>query len=262
MYKKLVYMGIALVMLFSLAGLSACDNFDLAAYKTTAKTAIQNHADAKTQVNNYSADGLAEIAEIVTNGKAEITMASDKSAVDTVKEDAIQAINDVPQKEETLIFPSVLEDFNLDEFTEAFFENYTLILVPFEWHYLLYGNLDFYTVFVDNGKLNFLIEVTCPHGGGDEAIDMRMFAVVVPKTIFNNYELGESKIFEAYDFSGAEPAENNRNWLSEIEEKSIEHRVSYVFRGLSFGDYGQLKKPIGDITAISSTQSLQEYFTI
>ena len=102
MVKKLTILGIALIMLSLVAGLSACDNLDLASYKTTAKTALQNHADAKLEANGYSAQGLADIAVILSDGKAAITAATDKPAVDTAKEDAIQAINAVPQKEEEM----------------------------------------------------------------------------------------------------------------------------------------------------------------
>ena len=100
MKKKIIYLGIALVMLFSLAGLSACGDIELTQYKTTAKTAIQSHADSKIESNGYSAEGLAEIAVIVSNGIAAVTAAEDKPAVDVAKLDAIQAIDDVPQEED------------------------------------------------------------------------------------------------------------------------------------------------------------------
>ena len=119
MGKRLVYFGITFVMLFSVAGLFACDlGNDFASYKTTAKTALQNHADAKLQANDYSAEALTDIAVIVTNGKAAITDATDKPAVDAAKADAIQAINDVPQKEENVgTFYSLQEAYDEGLFT-------------------------------------------------------------------------------------------------------------------------------------------------
>ena len=170
-----------------------------------------------------------------------------------------------------IVFPSVLEEFDLEEFTEAFFENNTLILVPLEWPHVLSDYLHFYTVFAENGKLNFLIEVTHPYGGGDAAIDYRVFAIVIPNEIFGKHEIGKMIVFETYDFSvrdlhGNPIKRNCREWLNEIQEKSVEHRVGYAWSGWNpniviwpFRDHpARLLR--NKITVISSVENLQEYF--
>ena len=172
-------------------------------------------------------------------------------------------------------FPSVLEEFVLEEFTEAFFERNTLILVPFEWPGKLREYLDFYTVFIENGKMNVLFEVTHPTGLLDGAVDVRLFVIVIPNEIFGKYDIGEMIVFETYDFSVVDkfgnPIEKNpHEWLNEIQEKSIVHRVglfysSYlghetnVIHGLNVRHVLQLENKI---TVVDSVESLQEYFYI
>ena len=168
------------------------------------------------------------------------------------------------------VFPSVLEEFALEDFTADFFENNTLILVPFEWSSLLGKYLDFYTVFVENGKLNFLIEVTFPGGISEDAIDSRVFAVIIPNQVFSKYEIGESIVFETYEIrwnantGNFRGIKNCRKWLSEVEKNSIKHSVGYAWAplldtGWPFRDHPRWL--LGSkITVISSVESLQEYF--
>ena len=166
-------------------------------------------------------------------------------------------------------FPSVLEEFVLEEFTETFFENNTLILVPFVWSGQLVEYLDFYTVFVENGKLNFLVEVTHPYGAADAAIDSRLFVIVIPNEIFGKYEIGEMIVFWTYDFSfdprGNRIIEKNpREWLSEIQEKSVEHRAGlYPRYGEGFNpDPKRVFLYLNKITVVDSVESLQEHLVV
>lgn len=250
MAKKLGVLFLVATMLFGIFSFTACNNDTLDAYKTAGKTAIETYAQERK--DNYCEDNWTVVCGIVEVGKQAVDAAENKPTIDvavsTAKEEirAVQANN---------TFPSILENFNLEEFTDEFFENSTLILVPFEWSYLLYEHLDFYTAFVENGKLKFLIEVTDPYGLGDTAIDMRVFAVIVSNAIFNGLEVGEIRVFEAYDFSGANPTKNSRDLLSEAERKSVKHRVSLL--------PSEAKTySISETTAISSRESLREYFSI
>ena len=175
-----------------------------------------------------------------------------------------------------IVFPSILEEFDMEEFTAEFFESNTLILVLFRWPFLLYENLHFYTVSVKNGKLNFIIEIPNPAHGGDQALDVRVFAVIIPNQIFSKYEIGKNIVFEAYEsrFDGATgnifDTKNCRRWLREVEKNTVEHRVGYAW--FLDASSGSIIWPFRDhpvrllggrnITVISSLESLQEYFYV
>lgn len=263
MLKKALGLVIAVVMLLGVFSLTACDNDTLDAYKVAGKAAIETYAQERK--DNYCEDNWTVVCGIVEAGKQAVDVAQSKTGVDT-------AVNDAKEKIRTVqinnTFPSVLGNFDLGEFTNEFFEDNTLILVPFEWSYLLYEHLNFYTAFAENGKLNFLIEVTDPNGLGDAAIDMRVFAVIVPNAVFNSLEIGEIRVFETYDFSAANPTENSRDLLSGAEEKSVEHRVSYVYYNSTSTNFPalsnpiQLKRGVAGITVITLMENLQEYFSI
>jgi len=173
-------------------------------------------------------------------------------------------------------FPSVLEEFVLEEFTEDFFESNTLVLVPFLWPHLLRDNLSFYTVFAENGTLNFLIEIPNPDKGGDRTFDYRIFAVIIPNQVLSKYEMGESIVFKAYEFHDTVDGEmhftkNSREWLEEVEKNSVKHRVSYTtIRGLKELGVGFRKMlgklnddtTISEVFVMTSVESLQEYFYV
>jgi len=224
---KLISIMLALLIVFAFAGCNQGN--DLAAYKAEAKAGLETYAEAC----DYTPENWEVVLGLVAEGKAGIDAAADKPAVDAAVETAEQAIDDVPQKEVEMNFPSVLENFELEDFTEEFFENNTLILVPFYYGYLLHDYLDFYTVFVDDGKINFLIEVTDSYGVGERAVDFRLFVVIIPNKIFNKYEIGQVTTFTTYDFIEEDgnfvANKNDREWLKEIEEKSINHIVGFIF---------------------------------
>lgn len=72
MGKKIMVLGIALIMLLSLVGLTAC-NGDLAQYKTAAKAEITNHV-ATLNANEYTAENWTLIVQRANEGKAEVVM--------------------------------------------------------------------------------------------------------------------------------------------------------------------------------------------
>jgi hypothetical protein len=172
-------------------------------------------------------------------------------------------------------FPSVLEEFGLEDFTEAFFENNTLILVRFSWPHVLGEYLDFYTAYAESGKLKFLLEVTYPYAFGDTALDSRLFAVIVSNKVFNEYEIGEMNAFTTYTFEpsfiGPESirTENCREWLEKIEKNAVKHRVGYASPGYYPNFGGSIWRfrdnhpgivLNNEIIVISSVESLHEYF--
>ncbi len=91
MIKKILEVCVALVMLFSLA---ACKtDIDLASYKTDAKVAIQNYADARK--GDFSSDDWTIVCNIVTMGKKTVDVAESKTDVNTVVNDTKNAIDEV-----------------------------------------------------------------------------------------------------------------------------------------------------------------------
>ena len=96
MNKNLVLIGVAFIMLFSL---TACQDNELADYKTDAKTTIETHAQSNGQ-SNYIAENWAIINGLITIGKTAIDAAADKATVDFAVDTAKQAINAVPQEEQ------------------------------------------------------------------------------------------------------------------------------------------------------------------
>ncbi len=94
MIKKILRLWIALVMLFSLV---ACNtDFDLLTYKTDAKVAIQTYAVARQ--GDYSPDNWTIVCNIVTVGKKTVDVAESKTDVNTVVNDAKNAIDEVEMK--------------------------------------------------------------------------------------------------------------------------------------------------------------------
>lgn len=93
--KKIIYLGIAFVMLFSLA---ACNTDNgLAKYKADAKATIQDYADAKGQAN-YCETNWSAICGYVAAGKAAVDEAESKATVDIAVSTAKTAINAVSKE--------------------------------------------------------------------------------------------------------------------------------------------------------------------
>jgi len=262
MFKKLVCLAVAAVMLFSLVGCNV-----LPQYKSDAKAELDAYVMALDE-ERYNDENREAIMGFVAEGKAAIDEAADVAEVDVALAAAKAAIKAVPKMASS--FPSVLEEFEIGDFTEEFFEEYTLILVPFVWRGLLENYLDFYTAFIDDGKLNFLIEVTHPTGRLDLELDRRVFAVIVSKRLLKQYEIGEKTVFETYDFRGwspfpeyHEPPKYPREWLKEIEEKSVEHKVSFSlknYNNISWYAF-HVYETYNEMAIISSVETLNEALT-
>ena len=113
MLKKITCFGIALILLFSFAScikLPSGQNSELAEYKTTKKTELQEYANAKGK-SNYSESGWIAICKAVTDGKEVIDAAKNKPAVDTAFNGAKDAIDEVEKevdKVENIEFTLVL----------------------------------------------------------------------------------------------------------------------------------------------------------
>ena len=114
MKKKIIYLGIALVMLFSLAGLTACNLTDLAAYKTTAKAELTTYADARC-AELSCAEASAAIQQIAADGKDAIEAAATKSDVNIARDAAKADIDAVSQSFTAELESRIKADF-LQEF--------------------------------------------------------------------------------------------------------------------------------------------------
>ena len=122
MKKKIIYLGIAFIMLFSLTGLSACGTFDLEQYKTEAKAELTTYADARCAELNC-AEASAAIAGLLEQGKTAIDNAATKPAVNTARDAAKADINAVSQKEANGAFYSLQEAFDKGLLTKEDLQN-------------------------------------------------------------------------------------------------------------------------------------------
>jgi len=107
-----------------------------------------------------------------------------------------ERIGYVPQN--TFRTPCVLEEFTLDDFTDEFFEDYTLILVPFIHGHWVRGFVEVNSVYADDGKLNFLFEITSL--SIDSAVTQYLFAVIISNEILGEYAIGAGKRFITYSY--------------------------------------------------------------
>ena len=97
MYKKIVSIGVLLVMAFSL---TACQGVELAEYKLTAKTGLETYAHEKGE-ENYSVENWAAIGGLVADGKVAVDAATDKNGVDVAVAAAKQAVDAVQTLQQT-----------------------------------------------------------------------------------------------------------------------------------------------------------------
>jgi len=274
--KNNLFIGLAILLIIGLA-MSACEsnNDDLPVYKVKAKAILTAYVESLNP-DDYSYKNWAVIEDIANTGKENISAAASKQEVDTALTEAKEEISMI---DKGIVFPSVMEEFALEDFTEEFFKSNTLILVPFEWGHILLSyirdNLRFYTVYVENGKLNFLIELPYPDTGGDRGIDMRIFAVIIPNRVIRRYEIGGSIVFKAYEYNNAGDmidenfTLNCREWIKEVEKNAVQHRVGYAYDpnvwpdgkslwSIGYHPWGYMKI----ITVISSLESLHEHFYV
>jgi len=99
MKKKILGIAIAIVMLFAVAGLAACElnNLTLAEYQATARVDLTNYANSRGQTN-FTTENWAVIQGHVTTGKAAIDAAETKPAVRTARDNAKAAVGAVPRE--------------------------------------------------------------------------------------------------------------------------------------------------------------------
>jgi len=95
--------------------------------------------------------------------------------------------------------PSVFQEFEPEDFDDEFLKNYTVVLVdiPFSGG----GHLwQLYTVFIDDGKINFLVEII--HLNPNLNVHNLIFFVVISNDILDRYEIGEARVFRKYECWG------------------------------------------------------------
>jgi len=99
MKKKILAIVIALVMLFTAAGLTACglNNLTLAEYQTAARVDLTNYANSRGRTN-FTTENWAVIQGHVTTGKAAIDAAGTKPAVRTARDNAKAAVRAVERE--------------------------------------------------------------------------------------------------------------------------------------------------------------------
>jgi len=119
--KKILGIAVAIVMLFAVAGLAACElnNPTLAEYQATARADLANYANSRGQAN-FTTENWAVIQGHVTTGKEAIDAAETKPAVRTARDDAKAAVRSVPREvNEMGTFISLQSAFNNELITRA-----------------------------------------------------------------------------------------------------------------------------------------------
>jgi len=220
----------------------------LAEYKTVAKTTLELYAKNKGEKNykgtkNYSDINWAAICAIVADGKTAVDAAAEKGGVDAAvaaTKTMIDAVEEIPPLSSLT---------RIGQFNDEFFAKYTLILVPV-WSpiYFHYWAVEVYTVFAEEGKLNFIIEVT--EMGTNAAASYHALAVIIPNEVFGGYEIGRSQGFLRYDWWNNPTTKNDREWLKEIDEKSVKHKAGFLF--------GEKFWSVPGITVITSRVGLEK----
>ena len=115
MYKKIIAIGLLLVMILSL---TACGDNGLAEYKTTAKETIETYAEEKGQ-DNYTTENWTVIQELVLEGKSAVDRVADTAEVDSAVETAKNAIDEITKKEVAMGFYSLQKAYDLGLLTQA-----------------------------------------------------------------------------------------------------------------------------------------------
>ena len=99
MKQRIFSTMIAIVMLFAVAGLAACElnNPTLAEYQAAARVDLTNYAESRGQTN-FTTENWTVIQGHVTTGKAAIDEAIKKAGVRTARDTAKAAVGAVPRK--------------------------------------------------------------------------------------------------------------------------------------------------------------------
>lgn len=142
MFRKLIGLGIALTLLFSLA---AC-NTDLAEYKIIAKTEITSHVQGLTS-SNYTPANWTLIEQRADEGKTAVDEATSKPTVDIVKTETIQAIDKVEQNGKEILETEAEDMIELHTWKSTSGIPNNVILVKHSSEYAIFECV------VDNGML-------------------------------------------------------------------------------------------------------------
>ena len=251
MKKKLVGALLAFVLVLGVFAFSACDmdarrQRELEVHRAEAKNTLATYAEDKGQIN-YTGANWRLIREIVADGKEAINAASDKARVDYALAAATDAIGEVPKNTGT---PREVETFAVEDFDEAFFDNNTLVFVPF-YHGQVVGGVFFHAVYVENDKVNFIFEVN--YLTGDQAVTAGGIFLILSNEIFEKYTINpvikqfhiwnrDVPLYECPNGCNCSEANFecfvglykfkyrcNRGWLEDIYYNSVSHRTGFIF---------------------------------
>jgi len=182
-------------------------------------------------VNNFSMGNWSRIGGYINDGVVIINMAENKARINNARVETKKKIKTVPRMASS--FPTVLEDFTVEDFTDEFFEEYAIIWTSLQFSNIGYS-VKFHTVYIDNGELIILVEnTTHPNTtklpAGPPPIT---FIIIIPKAVFDSANLLDfCRVFSKYnvvlddDSRIKEISEADREWLVGIQEYSVEHRV-------------------------------------
>jgi len=249
----------------------------LAGYKAIAKTTLELYAESKGE-KNYSDINWAVIYAIVAEGTTAINAAAEKDGVDAARKAAEQAIDTV----EEIPFPTSLE-----EYSDKFFDKYTLILLPIAFFSdTEYLYLKLTTVFVGNdkfnypreyGKLNYLVETTITDDTDKGVLGelWSLYAIIIPNEIFSEYDI----VRPGMDYDGlygirgfstnyrenGELIERSRDiqWLKDAEENSVKHQKGLFLDGRWSNGIDEIMSPNKPIvvTSVKELNALMDYFS-
>lgn len=191
MKKKFITLGIAFLMLFSLA---ACNtDFDLEDYKTVAKAEIANYATE----DNYCADNWSIVCGIIDAGKQAVDAAENKIGVDTAVSEAKDAIDAV-------------EDLEMENFKLTVTANKTIAKM---------GDKIIVTMQLENlSDSDYAVEIPdwIADAGGNELKDI-LFAVFFPINSGFDWEVNDISV---------EPRPRVSFDRGQVIEKSFEYLVN------------------------------------
>jgi len=208
------------------------ERLTLLEYRASAKQELAAYADDRGQ-DNFTVENWGRIQRYVFDGVVAISIAVNKEMVDSALAAAKVRISGVVTGERASSFPSVFEEFEAEDFEGDFFENYTIIIISLNIGHIWdrrSRDLQLYTVFIEDGKINFLVEQVAE--SPMMQFQVVTFFVIISNDILDRYELGEVRIFPTYQsWTGGywEDAifvgKNCREWLGSARQNSIEHRA-------------------------------------
>ena len=116
MYKKI---GVTMIMLLGVFGLTACVESSIDEYKAIILSELQAYADSKGR-DNYSEDGWEEVCNVVAVGKKAVEDAATKPQVDDVVTITKENIDKVESTKELILSMDGAEEYTVGNGTEAY----------------------------------------------------------------------------------------------------------------------------------------------